>query len=107
VRLAAECLLVGLHADFVGIADANRGARSITNDAERVVSSSPPSGSFPTSGCSTGTRWAAGTSSSTTAGASPASATSAATPSWMPSTGPEVPRGRTREQAPEDTRRGC
>jgi hypothetical protein len=37
VRLAAECLLVGLHADFLGIADANRGRRSITNDAERVV----------------------------------------------------------------------
>jgi len=38
VRLAAECLLVGLHANFLGIADANRGGRSITNDAERVVS---------------------------------------------------------------------
>ncbi|RPH66512.1 MAG: hypothetical protein EHM78_23410 [Myxococcaceae bacterium] len=37
MRLAAECLLVGLHADFVGIADANRGGRSITNDPERVV----------------------------------------------------------------------
>ena len=37
MRLAAECLLVGLHADFLGIADANRGGRSITNDAERVV----------------------------------------------------------------------
>ncbi|RPH64271.1 MAG: hypothetical protein EHM78_26760 [Myxococcaceae bacterium] len=37
MRLAAECLLVGLHADFFGVADANRGRRSITNDAERVV----------------------------------------------------------------------
>jgi hypothetical protein len=35
VRLAAECLLIGLHADFLGIADANRGGRNI--NAERVV----------------------------------------------------------------------
>jgi hypothetical protein len=28
---------VGLHADFLRIADANRAGRSITNDAERVV----------------------------------------------------------------------
>ena len=35
MRLTAESLLLGLHADFLGIADANRGGRSITNDAER------------------------------------------------------------------------
>ena len=35
MRLAAECLLIGLHADFLGIADANRGGRNI--NAERVV----------------------------------------------------------------------
>ena len=37
MRLSADFLVIGLHHDFVGIADANQGARSVTNDAACVV----------------------------------------------------------------------
>ncbi len=33
----AEYFVIGLHQDFVGIADANQGGRNVTDDAERVV----------------------------------------------------------------------
>jgi len=39
--------IIGLHHDFVGVADANQGGRSVTNDAERVVGSQPPAGGSP------------------------------------------------------------
>jgi|GEM_PF-1642782 len=37
MNFRADYFVIGLNHDFVGIADANRGGRSITNDAERVV----------------------------------------------------------------------
>ena len=37
MRLSADFLVIGVHDDFMGIADANQGARSVTNDAECVV----------------------------------------------------------------------
>ena len=37
VKFRAEYFVIGFHHDFVGIADANRDGRSVTNDAELVV----------------------------------------------------------------------
>ena len=37
MKPGAEYFVIGFHHDFVGIADANREGRSVTNDAELVV----------------------------------------------------------------------
>ena len=37
MKPGAEYFVIGFHHDFVGIADANQGGRSVTNDAELVV----------------------------------------------------------------------
>jgi hypothetical protein len=37
MKACAEYFVVGFHHDFVGIADANQGGMSVTNDAEHVV----------------------------------------------------------------------
>jgi hypothetical protein len=37
MNFRADYFVIGLHHDFVGIADANQGGKSVTNDAERVV----------------------------------------------------------------------
>jgi hypothetical protein len=37
MKASAEYFVIGFHHDFLGIADANQGGRSVTNDAELVV----------------------------------------------------------------------
>ena len=37
MKASAEYFVIGFHHDFLGIADASQGGRSVTNDAELVV----------------------------------------------------------------------
>jgi hypothetical protein len=44
MKLRADYFVIGFHHDFVGIADAKRDGRSVTNDVERVVGKDPADG---------------------------------------------------------------